>query len=238
MGGGKSAVGLLAVVAGLAGCATTSVSVDRAATTGIEPGDSVAVILGRPTDCEAHAGKECPDAFLAEATEKDFERCLAAAMLAERSDLTVIPTDELRRAAFPGSRFEDAPRSIAALLPLAQSAEFRRRIAALKLRYVLLVRVATETANAKPVFAASSGGVWGVGGEWDRISSVTAEILDLREARQSGALTASSYGRAGFVVPVLVIIPLPPVPYSAMTETEACKALGKAVVEFLQRADG
>lgn len=235
--------GLCVVVlaAGLTDCASTSVSTDRRAGTGIAAGESVAVIAAGPQKCADEASKDCPNSALAGALDSEFEHCLASAMQSERSDLAVIRAADLRRA-FPQTRSQDFPRSVEALIPLLQNDGFRQGLTSLRLRYVLVVQGSTTTGSSQlqgvsPFERRDAIGLWAIGGEWDRYSSITAEVIDLVEARHSGKLMASSRGKAGFSVPVFVIIPLPPVPYSAPTETEACSALGKAVVAFLLHRD-
>jgi hypothetical protein len=75
--------------------------------------------------------------------------------------------------------------------------------------------------------------MWGITRHWTRSSWLTATILDLRLARRAGTLNSGVSGEAGWVFPVFLIIPLPPVPYKAATESPACEAMGPAAADFM-----
>ena len=102
----------------------------------------------------------------------------------------------------------------------------------MNLRYLIVLKASTTESGRKTTFDMNDG-VWGVGRESDRFTFIAAEILDIKEVRQSGSLNAHASGKAGFMVPFVLIIPLPPFPYSAMTESHACSSLGKAVAQFI-----
>jgi hypothetical protein len=223
--------GVLAAVV-VSGCASTSVSASRKAATGMAPGESVAVVAHRAAPCEGTAGKDCPASETA--AENDFAECLAAAIQAEKADLTVRQAPELKRASFQDGR--GFPETVETLMPLLQEDAFRRRLG---VRYVVVVRGSTTTgASQFQIAPPGSYGrgwdmlMWGVGSEWSRSSSVTAEVVDVAGVRHAGAVTAYSHGKSGVAIPIVAIVPVP-IPYSAPTESFACAALGKAVVDFL-----
>ena len=169
--------------------------------------------------------------------ESEFEHCLSIAMRAESADLTIVRWAQFRRGGLPaGGGFQDTAE---ALLAQLKEDSFRRTLAALKLRYVLVVSGGTTKGPGRAQLAGPDlrSGLWGIGGEWERHSFVTATVIDVAEVRHAGALTASSRGKEGFVVPVFLILPLPPVPFSTPTESEACNALGKAVAGFFAHKD-
>src|SRR5258708_25325249 len=224
---------LVIVAMGLGGCATKAFLVheDRTAATGIEAGDGISIILGEHKAC-VQLVEECPAWVLSEGDEQQFESCLAEAMRAERPELAIVPANEFRQAAFPKFGFQDSPHSIEALMPLLKDAEHRQRMASMRLRYVVILKILTERMNSKWSFFAFVP-TWGFSRGEERYSTLTAEILDLKEARISGKLQVNASGRTGFVVPVFLVIPLPPVPIFAMTETKACDSLGKVTARFI-----
>jgi hypothetical protein len=159
-------------------------------------------------------------------------------MQAARPDLVVVRLPQLERGPFAdGLGF---PRTAEELTSSLRVDSFQRRLAALNLRYVVVVRGQT-TKGPGQLAGGSAGGrswyLWSIGSEWDRASSVSAEVVDVPGARQAGGVTAHSRGKEGLQVPVILILPLPPVPYSAATESLACEALGKPVVDFLLHQD-
>jgi hypothetical protein len=235
MDGWRDGLCLVLIAGATGGCATTSVSTDRTAPTGIAPGDAIAVVAWAAPKCEADASRTCPEPL---AGEGEFDHCVALAMQAERPDLLLLRLAQLERIA--PSAGPGFPRNADALMPLLQANAFRRELAAQRVRYVVVVRGHTATSESR-LAGGSAGGrewyLWSIGGEWERTSNVRAEVLDVGEARQAGTLAAFSRGKAGFQVPVIAIIPLPPVPYSSPTESSACEALGKSVLEFILHQD-
>lgn len=226
---GRHALGALTlplvfVVAGLCGCAHTYTrfSESREAATGIESGERIAIILG--------AGNTSAPS---ESDEKDIESCLAEAMRAEEPKLAIVPSEEFRRAAFPGISFQDSPRNIEALLPLLTDAEQRERMASLKLRYLVILRTFTDITTTTPLGGDYAFGIGVIGRTGIKDSQVTAEILDLKEARQSGKLIAHASGKTGFGALVLLIVPIPTNYYYAPTEWKACDSLGRATARFI-----
>lgn len=233
----RFALCLALIAASLSGCASKPyVNTDRFAATGIESGEAITIILGEYQECKDHVDGGCPASSLTENSEREFALCLSGAMGAAERDLKIIPAETFWLTAFPGIAFQDLPRSSEVLTVLLKDEGFRGRIAPLNLRYAIVLKVSTRESGRKTTFGASQG-VWGIGRESIRASSISAEIMDLREARPSGRLSTRVRGQAGFAVPVILIIPLPPVPYSAMTETRACGSLGKAVANFVTGKD-
>jgi hypothetical protein len=208
------------------------VSTDRLAATGIEPEEGISLILGVERECKQKSEAECLPSSVSESAERTLEYCVANALRAEKSDMRIIPAEEFRRVAFPGARFQDMPRTIKTLLPVLQDAGFRQRVIPLNLRYLVVVRVSTQKVNPETHLRVDEG-VWGIEKNWERVSLAVAEVLDVKQARQSGGSTAESRGLEGIAFPFLLIVPLPPVPYSSPTETSACQSLGKAIGKFV-----
>ena len=227
-------LGCAMLLATLTGCGSTPrIDAERQAPTGIEPGEAVTIILGTHQECKDHVNGGCPASSLAESSEKEFESCLSAAIESATPDFTIVPAATFRSTALPGAAFEHFPRTAEALAAAAKDEDFRRRVAPLKLRYAVVLTVITRESGRRTTHGGSQG-VWEVGRQSVRSTSMTAEILDLREARISGALRANSQGAAGWTVPVVLFVPLPPIPYSAVTETKACDSLGKPVANFIR----
>lgn len=230
-------LGCAIVAATLTGCGSTPmVRVERHAPTGIEPREAVTIIAGKHRECKEHVNGGCPASSLTEGSEREFESCLSAAMESAMPNFTIVPAEAFRRTALPGTAFEDFPRTVEALASVAKDVGFRQRVASLRLRYVVVLTVITQESGRKTFFGADQG-MWAVGRESHRSTSMSADILDLREARVSGTLQADSYGKAGWALPGILYLPLPPIPYSAMTETKACGSLGKPVTNFIRIKD-
>src|SRR5258708_15289193 len=203
----KHALCLLLIALVSAGCAHTGhVGRDRFSSTGIAPGEAVAILLAQrcaglsESDC-----KEVPSAM----DQMEFETCFGDAMRAKKSDLAIIPANEFLRSVFPGTDLHEAPRTSEAWLPMLHDAEFHQRVNRLRVRYLVVLKVSTFEGSSRRTFGAAQG-MWGVGGEWDRTSSMVAAILDLREALQYRKATSSAQGQMGFVVRVFGLKPHAP----------------------------
>jgi hypothetical protein len=215
---------LVFVAVGLSGCAHTDFrdTKGRNAATGIESGERIAIILGARNALVP-----------SESDEKNFETCLTEAIRAEEPKLAIMRTEEFRRSVFPGIGFQDLPRDIEALLPLLTDAEHRERMASLKLRYLVILEVSTETTKswwtggiAPQVYSSY------VGKSRNRHSHLIAQILDLREGRHSGELNVWASGKSGGGAWFLAIFPIPYY-FSAPTESRACDSLGRATARFV-----
>ena len=198
---------------------------ERYFATNIMPGEAVVILLNESRI--QHSSAE------SESKERSVELCMGTAMQSVNPQLKIVPANEFRRTLFPGKAFEDTHRSAEALLVFLQSKEAQSQVQDLGIRYLIVIDTDTHSYGEKGEFAAERG-VWGVGKTWTRYSNFLTFIIDIRHPVKSGALSSSSSGKAGFVVPFLFILPLPPVPLIAATESEACSSLGKATIDFLE----
>jgi len=168
-----------------------------------------------------------------ESKERSVELCLSIAMQSVNPQVKIVPAAEFRRTLFPEKAFGETPRSAEALLVIFQRQEVQAQAQKLGIRYLVVVDTDTHTYGEKDEFAAK-GLVWAAGQTWTRSSNLLAFIIDIRHPVRSGSLSSRSSGTAGFVVPFLFVLPLPPIPLIAGTENEACSALGRATINFLE----
>jgi hypothetical protein len=207
----------------LGGCTHTHAWVsnyEREADTGLDGDDQITIILSARDAASP-----------SEYDESGIEACLSGAMLATTSGLKFVPAEEFRRAAFPGQSFHDAPKKIEDLLAMLSDTEHRGRLVALKIRYLLVVSVATKTTwrsvDPKDDFLGKDG---------TKGSELLVEVLDVKLARRAGQLGVMASGEssagvklvggggAGLLIPVL---------YFAATESKACDVLGREAAQFL-----
>ncbi len=216
-----------ALLAALCGCGAKPaiVATERYLPTGMSPRESVVVLLDESS--------ENPDAAEALGRERSVARCLAEGMRSESPLLPVVPAKEFRAAIFPGKTFSEAPHDSAAFLAFLADEGSRRRVEALGVRYLVLAEMRTSRLGERLEFDGDHG-LWVIGKSWTRHSVLHASVIDVRRPGETGRLSSSSEGPAGFVLPVFVIVPLPPVPWSSFTETRSCAALGSAVARFLE----
>jgi len=204
------------------------VSVDRNLSTGISPGDSVVILLNE--------SKEHGVNIVSERKEKSIENCMVNAMTNKNIKWNIVSAKIFRRTIFPGKKYEDTPRTVEDLLLFLQDEESRHQVEMIGIRYLIIVDTNTYNYGEKSDFAAQ-GWAWGVSQTWTRSSNFTSFVIDVKQPAKSGGFSSSSYGKAGYVLPFLLVIPLPPIPIFALTESQACLALGTAVVKFLEERE-
>jgi len=221
----------------LSGCSRTSSFMIRNELTGIETKDALTIVLTEYMECNADDSPSCKVLPHSKSTEKKFERCLSSEIHARRPELTIISADEFRQAVFPGIGRDAVPRTAEDYMPLIKEPYFHRYIKLNNLHYTIFLKVLFQSGPSHWQFAADHGQslpLWGISKEWGKVSSIEANILDMYKYVQSGSVRSSSVGRTGFVIPVIIIIPLPPVPWFAMTETNTCEELGNALMQFIE----
>ena len=177
----------LLVAVCLAGCSGVEVQVSGRGAGPVEQGEALTLVLD-------YGGGSPDDAVELEAR---LSTCVQEALEAAGSPAHLLPSAEFRRAVFPGMDITSAPRSVESLAALLKAPEFRQKIEALHLRYVVNVREGTASRH-QPVFVGvgyPGGGILGAG--YTKQTGLTAGIIDMRRANQAGVVT-STVGSAGF----------------------------------------
>ena len=230
--------GLLLAVMRLAGCAATKDAtpfIDRNAPTGIDAGDGVAIVVSKFRECEWTDKEECSDSPISEGKQKGLENCLTGGIQAATPSFTIIPTDNIRGLALKAISRERPKGDLTTQLPSGIDADVRRQAEALRLRYLIILDVEATNQSYKGQFEVADPMIY-FGRHHEKVTRMSAEVLDMREAHRSGKLLASSSGPAGWGVAFLYILPVP-VYLSAMTETAACESLGAALTQFIVLRD-
>ncbi len=224
---GSIAAAGAALVAALCGCGAKEafVATERYFPTGLSPRESVVILLDESA--------EDPDAAAAEGRERSIAVCVADGMKGENRQLAIVKGKEFQAAIFPGKAIPEVPHSTNAFVSFLADEGSRRRVEALGVRCMLLVEMRTSRVGERPEFAFEHG-LWAIGQSWTRRSVLYASVIDVRRPGEAGRLSSNSEGPAGFVVPVVVVIPLPPVIWSSRTESKSCAAPGPVVVRFLE----
>lgn len=200
----------------------------RFSKTGIEQGESVVFLLN--SFMENNERKE------SEEEEKYLDVCVKSALSGHKAEYQIISSKEFRKTFFPDTNFENVPRSEQSLIQTLKNEAVHKIFETSKLRYIVSVDIETSNTNKESDFNTqilTSSFVK----QWTRISNFHAIVIDAKLKSKSGEFLSSSTGRAGYVVPILIILPLPPVPWFSMTENESCSAMGKAIHNFILSND-
>jgi hypothetical protein len=227
------------VLLALAGCATEPpVVTERLAATGIHRDMTVATLVLYHENCKEHRAREgtncAPGEVTAQINEEAAE-CLSSAAAGTRHVVTVTPGHVFHERYLASIQPEYEELDEASVLDALQRPAIGGLVAQDGIGYVVTLEVFTRDADRQTTLAAEQG-VWGVGRESRRTTMYKATVWGSALRARVGTLALQTQGRTGWVVPVLVVLPLPPVPYWSNTESRACEAMGNALVEFLYSA--
>ncbi len=213
-GTGRRLTVCLALTASLVGgCTTAQVREDRKASTGIVPGEAIAILTstGSPLEGEAVG-------------------CITEAVRTAIPKVRIVLPDEFRRTVFAAQPPDDEAERAKYLTSLATDPAIRDRMTALGIRYLIAIGGSTRQGGDLKVGAVGGpgGGFFIVFWEGPRHSRLVASILDLTQARQVGELHAEASGHPWFV-----LVGILPLGRPAFTEGQVCKDIGEAVVNYL-----
>ncbi len=157
--------------------------------------------------------------------------CLSDALASlSGTPFRVMPTAEFQDSLYPWFEPGNEPASAEALDRLLGKPHVRARIDELHVRYLIGI-TRRDTSDGFPGFFCGAGyggaGCLGVGWE-NKQTALNAVIWDLRESRQTGALSAQTSGTSlaiGVAVPIIFV---------ADTETEACEKMATLIADNLR----
>lgn len=204
------------------GCRSITVKEQRIASTGIETGESVTVVLNFSGDQSMEEAQKM---------EEKYGRCIADALQRKNPEIRYVPAGKFRSAVFPGLDFASSPHTPESYRLLLDNPTFLERIVAIGTRYVVIVGGRTETQHDWGDIGCFGG--YGGGGclglkVWKKTSAFAGVIIDFKKSCTAGEVSATVTGRAWFAV--LAIFPLG---MPTFTEGRACDELGESVVKFL-----
>jgi hypothetical protein len=79
-------------------------------------------------------------------------------------------------------------------------------------------------------------GGWAFGQTWTKSAMIKASIYSAETGKLVGELSADLTKEAFWMVPVLIIVPLPPVVWSPNVEATSCTEMGEALGRFFAGA--
>lgn len=200
----------------LCGCVTARVEDARDATTGLNDGESVVVMVK-----SYHQGNE---------TEANYLRCVENALARGSAKLNVIPNQQFVDQLFPWFEPRTAPGDTKGLEELMERPGVTDAIDDMNVRYIVWLdgdtsRV-TQGGSLSCAAGPGGGGCFGFAW-WQDDADYEASIWDLNETEASGTVTADFSGTS--FLPALVV----PIPLIARTQSKACKGLAKQLQKFL-----
>jgi hypothetical protein len=182
--------------------ATVNVKQERFSRTGIGAQETAVILLGSYVNDNVRKDSE--------EKEQELTDCMRQA-ISDGQLLQTTSGSDFRATLFPGTKFENTPRSSEALLNLLNNENVQRQLSAMRVRYLILVDIRT-----------SSSSQTGMMGSSIRNSIFHATVLDSKQRIKSGEIYSDSVGKIGSNLPVL-----------STTERDACSGLGEAVNSFI-----
>ena len=156
-------------------------------------------------------------------TSEDVLECIDDALRNLMPGVKVIPPAEFRETMFPWFEPNVAPKATDTLSRLLRRTTVKRRIDALRVRYVVTIGGGT-VGTSSPLRGSGS-----LGASFQHSTKLTAGILDLKKARLVNEIEAGAKG--GGAIGLFVMIPIF---VSPGTETITCKAIAERVVAFVK----
>ncbi len=201
----------------LGACATVQVQSQLGSLGGLVSGENI-VLLSKVDNAQ-------------DFDDDDVDGCIGSSMRQADPELRFVSARLFRENLYPYFMPSTMPHTVEDYKNILDRAEVRERIAALSVRYlVILTRGGTNTDWHGGIFCGAGYGGGGCLGLswWDRRSELDFAVWDLRNRSFSGNVQASASGR-GFMPAFGIPVPV----YSPATESAVCKELGIRLAELL-----
>ena len=152
---------------------TAHVKQERFHRTGIGAQEKAVILLERCVDNNQRKDSE--------EKERELVDCLREAMIAGDRLIETLSANDFRATVFPGMKFENAPRSPAALLDWMNKDDVQRRVSAMDVRYLIVVDI--QNAPRRSIFRAT--------------------VVDAKNRVASGTASSDFVGGVGSSLPIL-----------------------------------
>ena len=167
--------------------------------------------------------------------EESFVSCVREALIEARPSQRLVTFEDYHQTIFPHLKRRSVPRDPEYIVELRASADFRRGMSSLGIRYIAFVGGVAEigpASGAGDCFGGYGGagcfGYW----EWKTASHAGASILDLIGERAMGSVEATATGTARLAIVGIIPLGLPSTP-----RVVACRRLGENIAGYLSRRE-
>ena len=183
----------------------------------IRHGDAV-VVLGRHNSAQSE-------------TETSLVSCIGKKLQSGLNNLTIIPEQEFVDLFYPWFEARTAPMHPDKLKRIFDLPLISQRLEELKVHYFVWIEGSTErtssTGSMSCAIGPGGGGCFGFGA-WEDTSDYETIIWDLETFKEVGRVSTEAVGTS--YMPAFVV----PIPMLARVEGDACKGMGKQLVEFFK----
>jgi hypothetical protein len=164
--------------------------------------------------------------------ERMFRGCLSEAIIQKNLNLHIISSNDFRKKMLSGVDKEKLNQGLESLISILKNQEVNTKLKEFNLRYIIVIQCITDSNYLKTDWewgTAPPGGVAVMGDhEWGRVTTVEANLVDVKQDFRTGRLITRSCGKYHLIttccIPTIGSIP--------RTENEACKALAKKIVTY------
>ena len=207
---------LLAALAAIAGCTSTTVDEFRQGETGIASDEAV-VILGRRQASDYE-------------TRSEFVQCVGDRMARGEGAINVVPEQEFVDAMFPWFEPRTAPLRTRDLEQLMSENVVAEKMSEFGIRYIVWLDGFTETTDRGGSISCTigpgGGGCFGFG-TWEDDANFDARVWDVGSLTNVGTINTDATGQS--YLPALVV----PIPLIARVEANACSRLATQLKDFV-----
>ncbi len=207
---------LLAALAALAGCTSTTVDEFRQGQTGIASDEAV-VILGRRQASDYE-------------TRSEFVQCVGDRMARGEGAINVVPEQEFVDAMFPWFEPRTAPLRTRDLEQLMAENVVAEKMSEFGIRYIVWLDGFTETTDRGGSISCTigpgGGGCFGFG-TWEDDANFDVRVWDVGSLTNVGTINTDATGQS--YLPALVV----PIPLIARVEANACSRLATQLKDFV-----
>lgn len=203
------------------GCMTANIEQSRHTLTGLEDGESVAVLAR-----SFYNGNN---------TEAKFIDCIDKQLSGGKEPVNVMHGNLFRDSFYPWFEPRTAPQSAAELPKLLANPAIEKKVHETGLRYIIWIEGSTEALEGGGTINCAvgpgAGGCFGLMW-WEKDSDYEASIWDVKNVSSAGQIATDVNGMS--VMPAVVV----PIPMIAPTQNTACKRMASQLQRFLTLRDG
>jgi len=169
--------------------------------------------------------------------EQKFEEYLKKAIVKTNPKISVIPTEDFRKAIFNGKSFEDTPRSYENLLSLTYDEEALQKLEEAKTIFIVVLNVRRTLKEEMGDCMVHEVGFI-LGKHRTLTITIAAHIIDVKNPEKPGRCISSEDGTSAHGVFVIIILPIPYGWYPFFMDGMAFNDAGEQIARFIEERMG
>lgn len=230
---------IAASMAAVSGCALApQVKSERSHPTGIARDLTVGAMVLYHERCAEHRERtdgNCAARQVTAQINADYARCLERGFQHRPHRVKVLPGDAIHTRFLAQDEPDYANITPDRAVDLLSRQRTQDALTSANIAYVVLLSAKTVDSNRSTQVdgGIAPGGFWGIARSSTRVSTLRGTVFSTAAGARAGTLELTVGGKSGWAMPILLILPMPPIPFGSPTEKAACKSMGDAIAEFL-----